>query len=181
MADALIDSTKDKMEKVIAGFSKQLSTVRTGNVGVNALDGIKVPYYGFLTPLNQMANLSLEGRTIIITPFEGEYLKATEKAINDAHIGLTAYIYDKSIKVSIPAMDKERRTELTKLVSKYIEDFKVSIRVIRRDMIEPLKKDKQVSEDQRKRWEKQIQDLTETYNKKIDEMAKKKQEELMKI
>ena len=141
--DNLVELTKSKMSKSVESFESELSTVRTGVASASILDRIEVMYYGFKTPLNQVASISVpEARMLLIKPYEKSTLKDIEKAIVEANIGLTPNNDGSLIRIIIPALTEERRKELCKQVSRYSEDAKVSIRNIRRDANDTVKKNK---------------------------------------
>ena len=180
--DNLIEQTQSKMSKSVESFEGELSTVRTGVASASILDRIEVMYYGFKTPLNQVASISVpEPRMLLIKPYEKSTLKDIEKAIVEANIGLTPNNDGTVIRIIIPALTEERRKELCKQVSRYAEDAKVSIRNIRRDANDTVKKNKEVSEDSRKGLEENIQKLTDEFVKKIDLIAKDKEKDIMSI
>ena len=180
--DNLVEQTKSKMSKSVESFEGELSTVRTGVASASILDRIEVMYYGFKTPLNQVASISVpEPRMLIIKPYEKSTLKDIEKAIVEANIGLTPNNDGTLIRIIIPALTEERRKELCKQVSRYSEDAKVAIRNIRRDANDTVKKNKEVSEDTRKGLEESIQKLTDEFVKKIDTIAKDKEKDIMSI
>ena len=180
--DNLVEQTKSKMSKSVESFESELSTVRTGIASASILDRIEVMYYGFKTPLNQVASISVpEARMLLIKPYEKSTLKDIEKAIVEANIGLTPNNDGTVIRIIIPALTEERRRELCKQVSRYSEDAKVSVRNIRRDANDTVKKNKEVSEDVRKGLEEDIQKLTDEFVKKIDSIAKNKEQDIMSI
>ena len=146
--DNLVEQTKSKMSKSVESFESELSTVRTGVASASILDRVEVMYYGFKTPLNQVASISVpEPRMLVIKPYEKSTLKDIEKAIVEANLGLTPNNDGTLIRIIIPALTEERRKELCKQVSRYSEDAKVSIRNIRRDANDTVKKNKEVSEE----------------------------------
>ena len=180
--DNIIELTKSKMSKSVETFESELATVRTGVASASILDRIEVMYYGFKTPLNQVASISVpEPRMLMIKPYEKNTLKDIEKAIVEANIGLTPNNDGSLIRIVIPALTEERRRELCKQVSRYSEDCKVAVRNIRRDSNDTIKKNKEVSEDTRKGLETDVQKLTDEYIKKIDAIAKNKEKDIMSI
>ena len=180
--DNLVEQTKSKMSKSVESFEGELSTVRTGIASASILDRIEVMYYGFKTPLNQVASISVpEPRMLLIKPYEKSTLKDIEKAIVEANMGLTPNNDGSVIRIIIPALTEERRKELCKQVSRYSEDAKVSVRNIRRDANDSVKKNKEISEDARKGLEEDIQKLTDEFVKKIDLIAKDKEKDIMSI
>ena len=180
--DNLIELTKSKMSKSVESYESELATVRTGVASASILDRIEVMYYGFKTPLNQGASISVpEPRMLMIKPYEKNTLKDIEKAIVEANIGLTPNNDGSLIRIIIPALTEERRKELCKQVSRYAEDAKVSIRNIRRDANDTIKKNKEASEDTKKGLENDVQKLTDEFTKKIDSIAKDKEKDIMSI
>ena len=180
--EEILSLTRQKMSKSIESLTSELSTVRTGLANAAILDRVEVMYYGYLTPLNQMASISVpEPRMLVIKPYEKSTLKDIEKAIVEANLGLTPNNDGTLIRIIIPALTEERRRELCKQVSRYSEDAKVSIRNIRRDANDTVKKNKEVSEDTRKGLEENIQKLTDEFVKKIDSIAKDKEKDIMSI
>lgn len=182
MSQEFVKPLKDAMQRTIDTLSKELLTVRTGRANASILDMIKVEYYGFPTPLNEVASISIpEPRLIVIKPYERETLKLIESAIIAAQIGMMPNNDGSVIRLNVPALTEERRKEFVKLVGKYAEGAKVAIRNIRRNAMESLKKDKAIPEDQRKRFEKEVQNVTDEFTTKIDQMAKNKEKEIMTI
>lgn len=180
--DNIIELTRSKMAKSVESFEGELSTVRTGVASASILDRIEVMYYGFKTPLNQVASVSVpEPRMLMIKAYEKSTLKDIEKAIVEANLGLTPNNDGTVIRIIIPALTEERRKELCKQVARYSEDCKVAIRNIRRDSNDTIKKNKEVSEDTRKGLEENVQKLTDEFTKKVDEIAKNKEKDIMSI
>ena len=181
----LLASGEDAMKKTIEKTKHDFSTVRTGRANAALLDGIKVESYGSLLALNQVAGVSVpDGRTLEIRPWDLTQLGAIEKAILKSDLGLTPVNDGRLIRISIPALTEERRREIVKVVGKMSEDYKVAIRNERRhivDEIKKLEKEKTITEDDRKKYEVDVQKLTDTYVGKIEELVKQKEEELMKI
>ena len=181
MNNDILDLSKDLMEKAVEAVEKRFTTVRAGRANPSILDGVMVEYYGVPTPLKQLATISIpEARQIQIKPFDKSCLHNIEKGIFEADLGLTPGNDGESIRIVIPALTEDRRKELTKQVKAISEDGKVSIRNIRREAIEDLEKEK-LPEDEQKALEKEIQDLVNEYNKKIDEKLKEKEEELLSV
>ena len=181
----LLASGEDAMKKTIEKTKHDFSTVRTGRANAALLDGIKVESYGSLLALNQVAGVSVpDGRTLEIRPWDLTQLGAIEKAILKSDLGLTPVNDGKIVRISIPALTEERRREIVKVVNKMSEDYKVAIRNERRhivDEIKKLEKEKAITEDDRKKYEGDVQKLTDTYVGKIEELVKQKEDELMKI
>ncbi len=178
----LLNETKDKMEKTLKNLKLELSRIRTGKASPAILETIKVDYYGVPTPLIQIAGISApEPRLLVIQPWDKNAIGEIEKAILKSGLGLTPKIEGSVLKIPIPPLSTERRKELIKLVKKLAEDSKIAIRNIRRDANEKLKikKDnKEISEDDLMRYQKKVQEITDDYIKKIEEILKKKEEEI---
>jgi ribosome recycling factor len=181
----VIEKTRNAMGKAIEAQKKELAKVRTGRASTTLLDEIRVDYYGTPTPLNQVGTLSVpEARLIIIQPWEKNLIGEIEKAILKSDLGLNPTSDGQLIRLAIPPLTEERRKEMGKLARRMCEDTKIAIRNIRRDANESLKKlqkDKEISEDEQKRGEKEIQDLTDEFVKKADEIVALKEKEIMEI
>ena len=172
---------KDKMEKSIENLEKRFTTVRTGRANPSSLDGVSVEYYGSLTPLKQLVTISVpEGNQLLIKPFDKSSLSAIEKSIIASNLGYNPTNDGESIRIIIPALTEERRKELIKQVKAISEEAKVSIRNIRHEAMEKIEKS-EISEDISKGMEKDVQDLVNQYNKKIDDMLKEKEKELLTV
>ena len=172
---------KNKMEKVIETLMSRYTTIRAGRANPSSLDGVFVDYYGSMTPLKQLATISVpEARQLLIKPFDKGSLGAIEKAILAANLGYNPGNDGETIRIVIPELTEERRKELVKQVKAICEDAKVSIRNIRRDGLENVKK-AELPEDEAKGMEKDIQDLVNEYNKKIENMLKEKEQELLTV
>ncbi len=181
MEQVIIDC-EAKMDKSIEQLHHNLNKVRTGRANPTLLDSIAVNYYGAMTPVNQIASISVsEGRTLVIKPYDANSLKDIEKAINASELGLPPQNDGSVIRVSVPQLTEETRRNYCKDVSKMAEESKVSIRNIRRDMNDIIKKDKSIPEDSQKDLLEQIQKVTEKYTDKIDSIAKEKEKEIMTI
>jgi ribosome recycling factor len=185
MGSDYIGKLNTEMEKSLDSLKRDFSKVRTGRASISLLDGIKVDYYGTLTPLNQLATLSVpEPRLITIQPWDATVIKEIEKAIQKSDLGLTPVNDGKIIRVSIPPLTEQRRVELVKVIKKMAENCKVSIRNHRRDINEDLKrkkKDKEVSEDEFFKGQKEVQDITDDYIKKCDELTQTKEKEILEF
>ena len=181
MNTEIIKSTEEKMQKAIENLEKRFSTVRAGRANPNSLDGVVVEYYGTPTPLKQLATISVpEARQLLIKPFDRGCLSAIEKAIFEANLGYTPNNDGETIRIIIPALTEERRKELVKQIKAMGEDARISIRNIRHDANEDIEKE-EISEDEQKGLQNQVQDLVTKYNKIIDEKSKEKEEELMTV
>ncbi len=185
MDEKILHITKEKMEKTIATFKNELSKLRTGRASVSILDIIKVDYYGTPTPISQMASVSTpDPRQIVIQPWDVKAIGLIEKAILASDLGLTPINDGKVVRIAIPPLTEERRKDLTRLTGKMSEEARVSIRNIRRvsiDELKKLEKDKQISEDESKTLQKKVQTITDDHVKKIDELAEKKNKEIMEV
>ncbi|MCM3637847.1 ribosome recycling factor [Sporosarcina luteola] len=185
MPKAVMDQTKERMDKAIGSFSRQLASIRAGRANASLLDRISVLYYGAPTPLNQMAGISVpEARLMVIQPYDKTTLGDIEKAILKSDIGITPSNDGSVIRLAVPALTEERRKELVKEVKKEAEDSKIAIRNVRRDANDELKKlekDGDITEDELRREGEEIQKLTDSYIVKIDELAKDKENEIMEI
>ena len=185
MIENIKNKTREKMEQTINVYRKDLGAVRTGRASVSLFEGITVDYYGTPTPISQVASLSTpESRLIIIQPWETVLIPEIEKAIQTSPLGLTPANDGKIIRIPIPSLTEDRRKDLVKLVKKMAEDSRVAIRNIRRDSNEEIKKagkDASLSEDEIKKTQDDIQKLTDQYIHKIDEILKKKEQEIMEV
>jgi len=185
MIDDIYQETKESMSKSIEALERELNRVRTGRASLSILDGIKVDYYGTLTPLNQMATLAVpESRLITIQPWDVSVIKDIEKALLKSDLGLTPTNDGKILRISIPPLTEERRKELVKLVHKMCEEHKVSVRNVRRDsneLLKSLKKDGDISEDQAFKAQDEVQKITDEHVKLIDECYTNKEKEILEF
>ena len=185
MIDDIYQDTRESMSKSIEALNRELKRVRTGRASLSILDGIKVDYYGTLTPLNQMATLAVpESRLITIQPWDVSVIKDIEKAILKSDLGLTPANDGKILRMSIPPLTEERRKELVKLVHKMCEDHKVSVRNARRDsneLLKSLKKDGDISEDEAFKAQDEVQKITDEHVKLIDECYTNKEKEILEF
>lgn len=181
MDSDIIKLTKEDMEHTLESLEKRFASVRAGRANPSSLDGVNVEYYGSMTPLKQLATISVpEATQLLIKPFDRSCLGAIEKAILAANLGYTPNNDGETIRIIVPALTEERRKELTKQVKAIAEDAKVSVRNNRHEALEMIEKE-DLPEDIEKSMEKEVQDLVQTYNKKIEEMLKVKEQELMTI
>ena len=181
MTDEVIIDVEEKLTKSIEVYEGRLKTVRAGRANPSSLDSVFVDYYGNQTPLKQLATISVpEATQLLIKPFDKSCLKDIEKAIFESNLGYTPNNDGETIRIVIPALTEERRKELVKQVKSIAEDCKVSIRNVRHDGIDSAKK-LELSEDEQKMVEKDIQDLVNEYNKKVDVLLKAKEEELLTV
>ncbi len=183
--EALVKDTSARMERSIEAFRKELGKVRTGRASFSLLDGVKVDYYGTPTPLQQVGTLSVpESRLITVTPWDTKMIGPIEKAIQGSGLGLNPSSDGKMVRIPIPPLTEERRKELAKVVRKMGEDARVAVRNVRREAIEKLKdreKKKEISEDVVKRGQERIQRETDAHVKKIDEILKSKEQEILEV
>jgi len=179
-----IEDAKEHMEKSIKHVSHELAKIRAGRAMPSMLDGIEIEYYGSQTPLNQVASVnSPDARTLIIKPWEKNLVGEIEKAIINSDLGLNPQNDGELVRLNIPPLTEERRVSLVKQVKNEGENGKISVRNIRKDANDHIKKllKEHVSEDEVKKAEQQIQDLTDEYIKRIDELLVKKEEEIMHV
>ena len=180
--EEILKNTEDKMNKSIEVLKANLLKVRTGRANPNMLDEINVDYYGSPTPINQIASISVqEGRTLVVKPYDKNSLKDIERAINTSDLGLPPLNDGQVIRVSVPQLTEETRKGYCKDVVKIAEEAKVSIRNIRRDSNDTIKKDKTIPEDTSKSTLEDIQKMTDKFIEKIDNIAKDKAKEIMTI
>ena len=183
--DALFEKTKQRMEKCLDSIERDYKAVRAGRANPGILDRITVDYYGVPTPLNQMAAISVpEPRMLMIQPWDASTIREIEKAINTSDIGINPSNDGKVIRLSFPPLTEERRKELVKDISKRAEEAKVAVRNIRRDSfddLKKLKKDNSITEDDQKDGEKELQKITDDYIKQVEDMEKKKEQEILSI
>lgn len=178
-------NTETRMEKAISSLNTDLAAIRAGRANPALLDKITVEYYGVQTPLPQVGTISVpEARTIVIQPWDASILSEVEKAILKSDLGLTPNNDGKSIRLNFPPLTEERRKELVKGVSKRGEEAKVAIRSVRRDSIEDFKKQKkagEITEDDLKDMENQVQKLTDRFIKDIDGIVSEKEKEILSV
>ena len=174
-----------KMEKSIEILQEDFGAIRAGRANAKVLDRITVEYYGQETPIGQVGSISSpDARTLVIQPWDGSLLKKIEKAIQVSDLGINPQNDGRVIRLSFPQLTEERRKELVKQVKNYGENGKVAVRNIRRDAmdyIKKLKKNSEITEDDQKKAEKDLQDLTDKFIKKVDEVCAVKEKELMEL
>ena len=179
----LVKDVEARMTAALDTLGRELASVRTGRASTSLLDGIRVDYYGTPTPVNQMASISVpDARTLVIQPWEASQLKAIEKAIMASDLGLTPQNDGKVIRLAMPSPTEERRKQLAKSVHKIAEESRIAIRNVRREANDKLKgmaRDKKVSEDDERRGHDQIQKTTDKFIAKVDELLKKKEQEIL--
>ena len=174
-----------KMDKTFAHLAEEFDAVRAGRANPKVLDRISVEYYGQETPLNGVASISVaDARTLVVQPWDAQLLKDIQKAIQSSDLGINPQNDGRVIRLIFPQLTEERRKELTKQVKKYAEDAKVAMRNIRRDgmdYVKKLKKNSEITEDDQKKAEKDLQDLLDKFIKKVDDTLALKEKELMAI
>lgn len=185
MINEIQKDAQDRMEKSLEAFKNQISKVRTGRASPSLLDGITVEYYGSATPLRQLANVTVEdSRTLAISVFDRSMSPAIEKAIMASDLGLNPSSAGTVIRVPLPPLTEERRKDLIKVVRGEAEQGRIAVRNVRRDAndkVKALLKDKEISEDDERRSQDDIQKLTDSYIKKVDESLAQKETELMEF
>lgn len=185
MADQRLEDIGRRMDGALEVLAREFTGLRTGRASINLLDGVKVDAYGSLSPLNQVGNVTApEARLLAVQVWDKSMVKNVEKAIRDAGLGLNPMADGQTIRVPLPPLTEERRQELTKVAAKYAEEAKISVRNVRRDAMEMLKKlekDGEISEDKHHRLSDEVQKLTDTRIKKIDEQLAAKQKDIMQV
>lgn len=177
-----LDMTKERMDESINTFERALSQIRTSGANPNLVSGIEIDYYGMATPINQISSISvIEGKQLLIKPYEMSIVKDIEKAIFAANIGLTPQNEGTQLRIVVPPLTEERRKEYTVKVQKMAEECKIAVRNIRRDVNDDVKKDKTIPEDLQKDLIERIQKATDESIKKIDEIAAQKNKDIMKV
>jgi len=176
---------KLRMEKAVEDFRKELSGLRTGRANVSLLDHIRVDYHGTPMPVNQLGTLSVPDATMImVTPWDHSVVTLIDKAIRKSDLGLNPTNDGKAVRIPIPPLNEERRRELVKHMHKVLENHRTAVRNIRRDIkeaVEKLEKEKKVSEDEKKRSLEELEKLTHSETKKIEDLAALKEKEIMEI
>ena len=184
-AQEVIQQTEHKMGVTDEKLREDFTRIRTGRASTGLLDKIKVDYYGCPTPINQVAQVGVgDAHTLTVQPWEKNMVKVVEKAIRDSDLGLNPATSGDVIRVPLPPLTEERRRELSKIVRGFGEDAKVAVRNLRRDangQIERLEKDKEISEDDQRRLETDIQKLTDRYVAEIDKVITEKEKEIMTV
>lgn len=185
MPKSTLNQVKDKMEKAIQAYSRELASVRAGRANPALLDKVTVDYYGAPTPINQLGSINVpEARMLVIQPYDKTVLANIEKAIIKADLGLNPSNDGTIIRIAIPALTEERRRELVKVVKKYSEEAKIAVRNIRRDGNDDLKKlekNGDITEDELRGYTDDVQKLTDDYIAKVDSITKEKEKEIMEV
>jgi ribosome recycling factor len=185
MIDEVLEELRERMLKSVEVLQDDLLSIRTGRASPALVERLQVEYYGTLTPLNQVASIAVpEPRLLVIRPWDPAALTDIERAILKSDLGLTPMSDGKLIRLNIPRLTEERRRELAKVVSRRVEEGRVAVRNLRRDALQDLKdfeKEKMISEDDFFRGKDEVQELTDEFIKKIDEIGQRKEEELLEI
>ncbi len=183
MVNDIVQKGQEQMKKSVEFTASLLDKIRTGRANASLVDTVKADYYGAPTPLSQMASVSVpDARTIMIQPWDQSTIEVIEKAIRQEDLGFNPQNDGNVIRIPVPPLTEERRKEFVKLAKKYGEDGKIAVRNIRRDMMDQLKKaekDKDISEDEKKKGEDEVQKITDKYVAEIDKVVEKKEKELM--
>jgi ribosome recycling factor len=185
MINDITTDAEDGMKKAVDSFKRDLQKIRTGRANTSMLDGIKVDYYGTPTPLNQVATVQVvDARLITVKPWEKTMVAVIDKTIRASDLGINPVADSELVRLPIPPLTQERRKELAKVVGKQTEEARVSVRSARRDamdMIKDAEKDKQITEDERKKGEAKVQELTDKYIASVEDIAKAKEKEIMEL
>jgi ribosome recycling factor len=185
MIDEVKADAEDRMKKAIDALHRELATIRTGRASPALVDRVEVDYYGAMTPLNQLAGVSVpEPRLLVIQPWDKGSIGAIERAIRTADLGINPSSDGELIRIAIPALTEERRRELVKVVRSRVEDSRVAIRNIRRDAISQIKEltqEKMISEDDERRAEQDVQELTNKYVGQAESIGKEKEEDVLEV
>ena len=174
-----------RMEGAITSLQSELQGLRTGRASINLLDTVSVPAYGSTMPMNQVGSVTvMDSRMLAVNIWDKTLVGAADRAIRDAGLGLNPVVDGQNLRIPIPPLNEERRIELTKVAGKYAESARVAVRNVRRDGMDAIKKmekDGEIGEDDLKRLSDEVQKLTDTYVKKVDETLKGKEEEIMQV
>ena len=185
MVDEIIDDSEDGMTKAVDAFKRDLARVRTGRANLALFDDVRVEYYGSPTPLNQVATMNVaDARLVTIKPWEKNMIPLIEKAVRNAGLGLNPVADSELVRVPIPPLTQERRKELAKQIKKMAEGARIAVRAARRDgndMIKAAEKDKDISEDDSKRGQKRIQEITDKYVTMVDTISTNKENEVLEL
>jgi ribosome recycling factor len=185
MINDITTDAEEGMKKAVDSFKRDLQKIRTGRANTSMLDGIKVDYYGTPTPVNQVATVQVvDARLITVKPWEKNMIAVIDKAIRASDLGINPVADSELVRLPIPPLTQERRKDLAKAVGKQTEEARVAVRAARRDamdMIKDAEKDKQITEDERKKGETKVQELTDKYIASIEDIAKTKEKEIMEL
>jgi ribosome recycling factor len=185
MINDITNDAEEGMKRAVDSFKRDLQKIRTGRANAAMLDGIKVDYYGTPTPVNQVATVQVvDARLITVKPWEKNMIAVIDKTIRASDLGINPVADSELVRLPIPPLTQERRKDLAKAVGKQTEEAKVAVRSARRDamdMIKDAEKDKQITEDERKKGETKVQELTDKYIASIEDIAKAKEKEIMEL
>lgn len=185
MIDDMLQAVEESMAKAVEVFTHELAKLRTGRASLALLDSVRVDYYGTPTPLNQVASLTVvDARLITVKPWEKNLIPQIEKAVRSSDLGLNPVTDSELVRLPIPPLTQERRKDLAKLVGKITEDARVKVRSARRDgneLIKSAEKDKEISEDESKQAQKQVQTITDKYIAEVDQVGAAKEKEIMEV
>jgi ribosome recycling factor len=185
MINDITNDAEEGMKKAVDSFKRDLQKIRTGRANASMLDGIKVDYYGTPTPLNQVATVQVvDARLITVKPWEKNMIAVIDKTIRASDLGINPVADSELVRLPIPPLTQDRRKDLAKTVGKQTEEARVAVRSARRDamdMIKDAEKDKQITEDERKKGEASIQVLTDKYIGALEDIAKAKEKEIMEL
>jgi ribosome recycling factor len=181
----IIDDAEDRMKKSLEHLTKDLAAMRAGRANPAMVEKLSVDYYGVLTPVNQLANISVpEARLLVIQPWDKSLIADIEKAIMKSDLGITPSNDGNVIRIAVPQLTEERRKDLVKVAKKRAEEARVAVRNIRReanDMLKASEKDKLISEDENKKGAEEVQKLTDRYIKNVDTILQAKEKEIMEV
>lgn len=185
MIEQIVTEINGKMQKAVEALTRDLATIRTGRASPALVEHIKADYHGILTPINQMASISIpDAKTILIQPWDSSSIRSIEKAILTSDLGLNPISDSRVLRIPIPPLTEERRKELTRAVHKRLEDARIALRNLRREGIEKLRqseKEKEISQDQCARTSDQLQKLTDNFVDKINNIGQTKEKEIMEV
>jgi ribosome recycling factor len=185
MLNDITNDSEEGMKKAVESFKRDLAKIRTGRANTAMLDGIKVDYYGTPTPVNQVATVQVvDARLITVKPWEKNMIAVIDKAIRASDLGINPVADAEQVRLPIPPLTQERRRDLAKSVGKQTEEARIAVRASRRDamdMIKDAEKEKQITEDERKKGETKVQELTDKYIALVDDIAKAKEKEIMEL
>lgn len=185
MINDITNDAEEGMKKAVESFKRDLQKIRTGRANTAMLDGIKVDYYGTPTPVNQVATVQVvDARLITVKPWEKNMIPVIDKAIRASDLGINPVADSELVRLPIPPLTQERRRDLAKSVGKQTEEARIAVRAARRDamdMIKDAEKEKQITEDERKKGETKVQELTDKYIASVDDVAKAKEKEIMEL
>ena len=185
MINDITNDSEAGMKKAVDSFKRDLAKIRTGRANTSMLDGIKVDYYGTPTPVNQVATVQVvDARLITVKPWEKAMIAVIDKAIRASDLGINPVADSELVRLPVPPLTQERRRDLAKAVGKQTEECRVAVRAARRDamdMIKDAEKDKEISEDERKKGEIKVQELTDKYIASVEDISKAKEKEIMEL